>query len=40
MVIKHKYISAYCMKLIEENTITKYVPKVLLKTACVKLSGV
>jgi hypothetical protein len=40
MVIKHKYISAFCVELIEENTITKYVPNVLLKTACVKLSGI
>lgn len=28
------------MELIEVNTITKYMPKILLKTACVKLSGV
>jgi hypothetical protein len=40
MVIKHKYISAFCMKLIKKKTITKYVPEVLFKTACVKLSGV
>jgi len=40
MVITHKYISAFCMELIEENIITKYMSKVLLKTACVKLPGI